>query len=73
MKKNTQLEILNSKMGCSYMVKRKMLGCLYGQAIGDALGLGSEFMNKDEVRKNYPAGLTLYGIIDSFLMMKSKQ
>lgn len=38
----------------------KMLGCLYGQAIGDALGLGSEFMDKDEVRKNYPTGLTNY-------------
>ena len=22
----------------------RMLGCLYGQAIGDALGLGTEFM-----------------------------
>lgn len=37
-------------------LKNKMLGCLYGQAIGDALGLGSEFMNKDEVNKNYPDG-----------------
>lgn len=27
----------------------KMLSCLYGQAIGDAFGLGSEFMSKDEV------------------------
>lgn len=37
-----------------------MLGCLYGQAIGDALRLGSEFMNKYEVSKNYPAGLSRY-------------
>ncbi len=41
-------------------IKDRMRGCLYGQAIGDALGLGSEFMNKDEVCKNYPAGLTRY-------------
>lgn len=37
-----------------------MLGCLYGQAIGDALGLGSEFMSKDEVIKNYPNELKIY-------------
>lgn len=37
-----------------------MKGCLYGQAIGDALGLGSEFMSKDEVVKNYPDGLKNY-------------
>ena len=41
-------------------VKDKMLGCLYGQAVGDALGLGTEFMKKDEVRKNYPDGLCRY-------------
>ena len=44
-------------------IKDKMLGCLYGQAIGDALGLGSEFMSKDEVEVNYPDGLKTYGQI----------
>lgn len=38
----------------------RMKGCLYGQAIGDALGLGSEFMSKVEVSKNYPDGLKIY-------------
>ena len=42
------------------MIKEKMLGCLYGQAIGDALGLGSEFLSKDEVLRNYPDGLKNY-------------
>lgn len=42
------------------MIIDRMLGCLYGQAIGDALGLGSEFMDKDEVIKNYPDRLKNY-------------
>ena len=37
-----------------------MLGYLYGQAIGDVLGLGSEFMSKDEVLKSYPDRLKNY-------------
>lgn len=41
----------------------KMLGCLYGQAIGDALGLGSEFLDKTEVLKYYPNGLCEYSQI----------
>ena len=41
-------------------IKEKMFGCLYGQAIGDALGLGSEFMSKEEVLKNYPGRLKNY-------------
>lgn len=44
-------------------IKNKMLGCLYGQAIGDALGLGSEFMSKDEVNNDYPDGLKHYSQI----------
>ena len=40
--------------------RNRMLGCLYGQAVGDALGLGSEFMSKEEVSKYYPNGLQDY-------------
>ncbi len=42
------------------IIKDKMLGCLYGQAIGDALGLGTEFMNKAEICKYYPQGISRY-------------
>lgn len=46
-----------------YIREDRMLGCLYGQAIGDALGLGSEFLSKDEVIQNYPDGLKSYSQI----------
>ncbi len=45
------------------LIKDRMLGCLYGQAVGDALGLGTEFLSKDDVLKNYPAGITCYNQI----------
>lgn len=38
----------------------RMTGCLYGQAVGDALGLGTEFMSKEEVAKYYSEGLRYY-------------
>ncbi len=35
-------------------------GVLFGQAVGDALGLGTEFMSRTQVRDKYPDGLRAY-------------
>lgn len=37
-----------------------MPGCLYGQAISDAIELGTEFLSKNEVLKVYPNGISKY-------------
>ena len=44
-------------------IKNNIYGTLFGQAIGDALGLGTEFMTKAEAREKYPDGLTEYSQI----------
>ena len=38
-------------------------GTIYGQAIGDALGLGTEFMTDEDMAWNYPNGITHYSDI----------
>jgi len=40
----------------------KMLGCLFGQAVGDALGMGAEFMYCDESTIRYHHSWTGYCI-----------
>jgi hypothetical protein len=32
----------------------RLLGCAYGQALGDAYGLSTEFETRDRVERNYP-------------------
>lgn len=44
----------------------RMMGCLYGQAIGDALGLGTEFQTSDFVKNIYPNKLQRYDEIIPF-------
>lgn len=41
----------------------KLKGTIYGNAIGDALGLGTEFMNDEDMAWKYPVGITHYSDI----------
>lgn len=41
----------------------KIKGIFYGQAIGDALGLGTEFLNKSDIASHYSTGLSDYAQI----------
>lgn len=41
----------------------KIKGTIYGQAIGDALGLGTEFMDDYDMAWKYPNGLSYYSEI----------
>ena len=43
-----------------HIVKNRLEGVIFGQAIGDALGVGTEFMSRTEVFQNYPGALSLY-------------
>ena len=44
-------------------IKVKVFGAVYGYAIGDALGLATEFMSRKEVARYYPDGVTSYSQI----------
>lgn len=41
----------------------RIKGVFFGQAIGDALGLGTEFLNKKQIAEYYPNGLIEYSQI----------
>jgi len=41
-------------------VSNRIKGVFFGQAIGDALGLATEFMSKEEVKEHYPNGVPHY-------------
>ena len=43
--------------------KERFLGTIFGQTVGDALGLSTEFMSKQEVERFYPNGIEDYSQI----------
>ena len=48
---------MNRKNMENETVKERFLGTIFGQAVGDALGLSTEFMSKQEVDRFYPNGI----------------
>ncbi|MBR6592228.1 MAG: ADP-ribosylglycohydrolase family protein [Prevotella sp.] len=48
----------------------KVLGCLFGQAAGDALGMGAEFLDKKGVAAKFPNGLRHYDDIKYNIVRK---
>lgn len=44
-------------------IKEKIYGAIFGYAIGDALGLATEFMSASEVKRRYPDGIKHYSQI----------
>ena len=54
---------MNRKNMENETLKERFLGTIFGQAVGDALGLSTEFMSKQEVDRFYPNGIEDYSQI----------
>ena len=54
---------MNRKNMENETLKERFLGTIFGQAVGDALGLSTEFMSKQEVDRFYPTGIEDYSQI----------
>lgn len=48
------------------VIADKIRGVIFGQTIGDALGFGTEWIPKSQVKQEYPDGLRNYDQIARF-------
>lgn len=58
-KSQNEIRFQSSEMSSS-AIKDKIKGVIYGHAIGDAIGLGTEFLDKNQIRSTYPNGFSDY-------------
>ena len=61
------------KNGTNYSLINRLLGCAYGQALGDAYGLSTEFEDRRRVAQNYPDPSTLIPFPDYVLTGHSRR
>ncbi len=54
-------------------LKDKIRGIIFGQAIGDALGFGTEWISKQQVTQEYPNGLQDYNQITRYQKSKGME
>ncbi|NEP14366.1 MAG: ADP-ribosylglycohydrolase family protein [Symploca sp. SIO2C1] len=53
-------------------IESQIYGVIFGQAVGDALGFGTEFLSKSQVAQEYPSGLDTYRQITRFQPSQDK-
>jgi ADP-ribosylglycohydrolase len=68
-----QVSLTKRTIGMDAIIADRIRGVIFGQAIGDALGFGTEWIPKHKVKKKYPHGLRSYNQIVRYKNIKDWQ